>query len=256
MKHLVIPDSHARPDVSNERFDWLGQLIVDRQPNTVIQIGDFADFKSLCSYENKTLSAEGWYLADDMACAQDALARIMRPIIEYNRRRKWSKHKQYWPRLVFLEGNHEWRIERAVQQDPRLYKSISVHQIGFSDYYWEVYRYQDPVIIDGIMYNHNFPSGNGRPISSKHQAHALLDKYHMSCTQGHTHFRDFYEDVTGEGKRILGLVAGCYFDHYEEYAGALNNAGWWRGCVMKHDVVEGQYEPEFLSMDSIQKEYK
>jgi len=254
-QHLVIPDCHARPDVSNERFDWLGELIVDRQPDTVIQIGDFADMKSLCSYENKTLSSEGRRYTEDIDAANDALDRLMAPLLEYNNKRKWSKHKQYWPRLLFLEGNHGWRIERARQEDPRMADTIGIHDIKFKKHGWEVYRYQHPVVIDGVMYSHNFPAGNGRPISGKHLAHSLIAKHHMSCTQGHTHFRDLHEEVAGSGQRIIGLVAGCYFDHVEEYAGPLMNEGWWRGVVLKHDVDEGEYEPEFISLDYIRRKY-
>ena len=47
--HLIIPDGHTHPDYNNDRFTWLGKLIVDLQPEVVVNIGDMADMASLCS---------------------------------------------------------------------------------------------------------------------------------------------------------------------------------------------------------------
>ena len=57
--HLVIPDSHAHPDYSNERYDWLAELILDIKPDVVIDIGDWFDMPSLCSYDRGTKGFEG-----------------------------------------------------------------------------------------------------------------------------------------------------------------------------------------------------
>ena len=36
---LVFSCAHTAPEVSNERFDWLGQYIADEKPDMVIDSG-------------------------------------------------------------------------------------------------------------------------------------------------------------------------------------------------------------------------
>lgn len=56
---LVIPDAHASPKHNNSRFDILGKFILDRQPDIIVNIGDFADMEALCSYDKGKASFEG-----------------------------------------------------------------------------------------------------------------------------------------------------------------------------------------------------
>jgi hypothetical protein len=38
---LILPDSHADPTQPNDRFDWFGNMILERAPDIVVNIGDF-----------------------------------------------------------------------------------------------------------------------------------------------------------------------------------------------------------------------
>ena len=71
-KILIVGDTHAHPNHSNERFTWLGRYIVDSKPDKVVQIGDFADMPSLCSYDKGRRSFEGRRYNKDIAAAIDA----------------------------------------------------------------------------------------------------------------------------------------------------------------------------------------
>ena len=46
-KHLVIPDCQVKSDVPLENLEWIGRYIVDKKPDVIINIGDFADMPSL-----------------------------------------------------------------------------------------------------------------------------------------------------------------------------------------------------------------
>ena len=50
---VVYTCAHADPEVSNERFTWLGEMIYDIKPDYVIDLGDGADMRSLNSYDTK-----------------------------------------------------------------------------------------------------------------------------------------------------------------------------------------------------------
>ena len=82
----------------------------------------------------------------------------------------------------------------------------------------------------------------------------FFNKGHGSATAGDLHLLS-YEVQTGiGGRRIQGLVAGCYQDHDADWAGEANRL-WWRGVVIKRNVSDGNYDPEFVSIDRIKKVY-
>ena len=127
--HLIIPDSHAHPDHNNDRFEWLGKLIMDVKPDVVVNIGDMADMPSLSTYDRGTKGFEGRRYKKDVDSVLDAQERMFEPI---------KKAKKKKPRFVMCEGNHENRINRAVSSDPILDGTISVADLGYTKYGWEV----------------------------------------------------------------------------------------------------------------------
>lgn len=250
--HLVIPDSHAHPDFPNDRFTWLGKLIVDIKPDVVIDIGDMADMASLCSYDKGNLSSEGRRYVDDINIYRDANNRILTEIKDYNKK---SKKKAYKPRMVKLRGNHEHRIIRAADKDPAMFGKISLHDLQDEKMGWEVYDFLVPVVIDGITYCHYFVSGvMGKPIGGIAPARMLLNKGSISATQGHSHLFDYSEATRFDGQRIQGLVCGCYIDYHADYAGQANKM-WRSGVVIKRHVKNGTYDMEFISIDRIRGMY-
>lgn len=250
--HLVIPDAHAHPDYHNNRFNWLGKLVADVKPDVVVCLGDWADMPSLCSYDKGTKGYEGRRYVKDLAAAHDAQERFFHEI---------KKHKKKLPRFVMLEGNHEHRIERAISADAaHLDGIISNDDLGYEDYGWEYVRYDGAtpgvVDIDGVAYAHFFTSGiMNRPIGGVHPAAAVIQKQFQSCTQGHAHVADFAIRTRADGRHIMGCLAGVYQDYDADFAGVANRL-WWRGVVHKRDVSRGVYDPNFISMHTIKKEYR
>ena len=98
--HLVIPDQHAHPDYNNDRFEWLGKLIVDLKPDTVINLGDMADMPSLCTYDKGTKGFEGRRYKKDIEAALDAQERMFTPI---------QKAKKKKPRFVNYKKFYDTR---------------------------------------------------------------------------------------------------------------------------------------------------
>jgi hypothetical protein len=253
--HLVIPDAHDRPDHDKKRFDWLGQYIVKHQPDIIICLGDFTDLPSLCTYDLGKKSHEGKRYQLDLKSTHQAMRRLLRPLKEYNAIRVERKEKKYKPRMVMLLGNHENRINRAVEVQAILEGTMSVNDLGYEKFGWEVIPFLDVIEIDRIAYSHYFVSGvMSRPISGDNPARAHILKQHVSCTAGHSHLRDFACAVNAFGETINCLIAGCFTDHDHDYAGPANKL-WWRGIVMKRNVSNGDYDPEFISMTTLKEEY-
>lgn len=202
--HCVIPDVQIRDGDDTKFLSRIGQYIVDKKPDVVIQIGDFADMPSLSSYDVGKKSFEGRRYIKDIDAATEAMKALLGPIKDYNNKAKKNKEKLYKPKLVLTLGNHEQRIIRAVENDPKLEGLISVNDLPYED--WEVIPYLEIKNIDGINYSHFFTSGvMGRPISN---AKLLLQKKHQSCVQGHVQTLDIATDYRADGTPIIGLFAG------------------------------------------------
>lgn len=248
--HLVIPDGHAHPDFHNKRAEWLGALIADVKPDVVINIGDVADMPSLSSYDKGTKGFIGRSYKRDVEAAVDFEDRC------------WSvvKHqKKRLPLRVKLHGNHEQRIGRVIASATEFQGIVSYDDLQEKHYYDEVIPYDGctPGIYncDGISYAHYHTSGvMGRAISGEHPAYQLITKKFGSCTQGHVHTADLSIRTNKDSRKILGCVVGVYQDYISDWAGVINNL-WWRGVVVKRNVEDGVYDPEFISLDRIKKEY-
>ena len=250
--HLVIPDTQVKAGVRLDHLDWVGKLIVDRRPEVIVHLGDHADMESLCSYDKGKKSFEGRRYKRDIESAKEGMRRILGPMCELNRRLRNTKHRQYKPRLVLTLGNHEDRISRAIEYQPELEGVIGIGDLEYRQFGWEVVPYLLPIEIGGVFYSHYFSNKlTGRPHPN---SRLMLAREHVSCTQGHVQVKDYEVQYTGDGRRLQGLRAGAFYLHNEEYKGAQGNHHW-RGVIYKHDVDNGQYDPEFISIERLQREY-
>lgn len=251
---IVFSCAHSSPDVPNDRFDWLGKLLYDVKPDYVIDLGDIADMKSLNSFDTRyPQQIVNQNYEKDIKHYLDSQERIRHPF-------KANKKKK--PYFIGIEGNHENRIKKAISHDPRLEGpsyGISFSHLETKSFYDEYHEYENsaPAIIDvdGVDYSHFFSSGSlGKPISAKHHGLAILDKRRRSATCGHAHTRNIhFLDGVGGGSHI-GLLAGCFKGREEPWAGQANRS-WWSGVIIKRDIDNGIYDPEFVSLARLRKAY-
>lgn len=249
--HLVIPDPHSHWEHDNVRASLLSNLISDLRPDVVVNLGDQWDMPSLSSYDKGLRSFQGRTYSADIASGCEFSDRLWGPI---------KRRKKKLPLRVFLHGNHENRIEKALQLSPELEGTISFNDLCLSDFYDIVVPYSGkntPGIIelDGITYAHYLISGiMGRPIGGEHPAYTLISKGFTSCTVAHSHLLDYCIRTRPDGSRAMGLVAGCFVDYQSDWAGESQKL-WWPGVVFCRNLEQGQYDPQFISLAALRKEY-
>ena len=252
MKHLIIPDTQVKPGVELGYLEWIGKYIVEKKPDVLIQIGDFADMPSLSSYDIGKKSFEGRRYKDDIEVAIKAMKILLKPLKDYNAKQTKKKKKQYKPRMVLTLGNHEQRINRATENDPKLYGTLSIDDLRYAEAGWEVFDFLDIVVINGVVYTHYLTSGvMGRPIGT---ASAMVSKTHQSCVVGHQQGRQVAYGKRADGTNITCIIAGSCYLHDEEYMGSQGNDHW-RGLVMLHEVNDGQFDEMFVSLDYLRQKY-
>lgn len=244
--HMVIPDVQAKPNVEHDHLEWIANYALEKRPDVIIQIGDWADMPSLSLYDKGKRCYEGRRYVKDIEAANYSLERFERQLEDYNRS---HPETPYNPRKVLTYGNHEFRIDRATQLDASLDGKLTLEDLDFERRGWETHNFLEVVTIDGIEYSHYFISGAmGRPVSS---AAALLKARGSSATMGHVQRMDVsYHPQTQQ----IGLFAGVCYTHNEDYLGPQGNSCP-RQILLKHEVDEGRYDLMAVSLRFLKKRY-
>lgn len=252
MKHLVISDVQAKPDVDFTYLNNIGKYILEKRPDVIVCIGDFADMPSLSSYDVGKKSFEGRRYCADIDASHYAMNALMEPISTYNMSQRRKKKAPYKPRMVMTLGNHENRINRAINDDPKLDGVLSTNDLKYEEYGWEVHPFLEVVIIDGVAYSHYFVTGvAGRAAGT---AAAQLRKTNMSCFAGHQQGKQIAYASRADGSTITSIISGSCYEHDEDYMGPQGNKHW-RGFWVLHDVNDGTFDEMPVSLDYLKKKY-
>lgn len=254
--HVVIPDTQAKPGVPTDHLNWIGMFIVEEYKDTpvkIIHLGDHADMPSLSMYDKGKKAMEGRRYVEDIKAANDAWDVLDSPFKKLNQQRKISKHKAWKPERYILLGNHEDRINRAVNSDAQLEEVISTNDLNYARTGWKVIPFLDILWLDGVGYSHYFYNPmSGKPLGGNIEAR--LRSIGHTFTMGHQQTLAYGLRFVA-GKSQHGLVAGACYLHDEDYKGPQGNAHW-RGIVVKHEVRDGSYDPMFVSLNYLCLRYE
>jgi hypothetical protein len=252
VKILVLPDVQAKPGNDFTYLRRIGQYMVDKKPDVVVCLGDLADMESLSSWDRGKKSFEGRRYKRDIEAAHEAQAAFLSPLQEFNERAKRNKEKQYHPRKVLTLGNHEHRTSRAIEDDAKLDGILSLDDLKYKEFGWEVYPFLEVVVIECVAFSHYFITGvAGRAAST---AAAQLRKTNMSCVAGHQQGKQIAYASRADGSTITSIITGSCYEHEETYLGRQGNKHY-RGLVMLHEVKNGAFDEMWLSLDYINQRY-
>lgn len=238
--HCVIPDVQVGPDTPTQHLTWIGNYIAEKRPDVVVQIGDFNDVPSFNLYNVGKVDSEGTRYADDIQAGKDAMGKLVAP---------FRSIRGYKPSMHLTLGNHEYRIIREAEANPRLLKTISIDDLGYEKFGWKVHPFLKIVKIDGIEYVHYFTSGaKGLAVTS---AAAILRERHSSGIMGHNQYTDIA--IHKKSGHIAMMVGACY-THEEKYLGNQGNT-YRRQIVMLHEVRNGIFDPMLVSLNFLKQKY-
>jgi hypothetical protein len=243
--HIFIPDTQVRPGVPTVHLEWAGSYIAekfgDREDVKLIVAGDWWDMAALSSYDVGTARMEGARVAEDILCGNEAFSRFDSLL---PKKKSWEYH--------FLHGNHEDRITRAVNANAQLDGLLGLHLLDTKDF--ERHEFKEPVWLDGICYSHFFYNWNSsRPYAGANLETRIKTVGH-SFSMGHQQGLKWGRVDTVAGAHI-GLVAGSFYLHDEEYRGPQAQDHW-RGFVVCNEVQSGGYDPMMISMDYLCRHFE
>jgi len=232
MKIVVIPDTQVRPGVPLDHLYAANNYIKDIQPDIVLHLGDHWDLPSISSHESMVNHAfEKRSLKADIEWGNEGLR-----ILDHKLPKSVRK--------IFLDGNHENRLDRLWKEHPVLKNSID---LDYGD--WEVYQFLEVLELDRINFSHYFYHPmNGRAITG--QVANMLNRLGFSFVQGHRQELSFGRKDLNNGTSIVGLVAGAFYMHEEGYKGPQGNDHW-RGIVVLDTLGNGDADLTTISLSRL-----
>lgn len=240
----VIPDTQSKEGVKNPLIPIAHHINYIR-PSKVIHMGDHWDMPSLSQYDKGKRSHRVRTYLNDIQSGDEAMQTFWKGL-----KRLWPNHRQECE-FIFLKGNHEERIQRALEYGPyELVDLINEHLPDLSLWhrvipFLSVYKHE------GIEFSHYFQNpGNGKAISTARQ---LLMKRHVSCVAGHKQGFDYAEMGLGSDKMIQALIVGSCYYHKEEYMGQNNNH--FRGSIVLKNIREGTFDFSRFSLKALTERY-
>lgn len=257
----MIPDTQVKPGVPLDHLEWIGQYIVDKQPDVIVHIGDHYDMESLSSWDKGKKSFEGRRYQADIEAGNKGLEVLEAPIDAFNDRQRLNRKKQYLPQKHWTLGNHEHRADRCAEDFAEFDGIIGTQQMRdfWEDRQWNCHDYQNVIEIDGVWYTHFVANPmSGRPLGG--MAETRLKTVGNSFSMGHQQLLAYAVRYVGPRSQHALIAGSCYL-HDENYKGPrtqdsmMSGNHHWRGIIMKHEVRHGSYDPMFVSLDYLCRRY-
>jgi predicted phosphodiesterase len=241
-KVLVIGDAHVDEVQSLDRFDLANRLIKRERPDVLVIIGDFLSLNCLSAWDrNKRLAMEGLRYIEEIQAGNVALDKLLAGTSKKMRK-------------IFVEGNHEDRLDRYLELDPTFHgyvgiaKDLRLVQRGF-----EFIPFKGVAYVRGVGFTHIPIAGNGKAVGNPNVAQKALKLFHHSVVFGHTHTLDHAaEHRHGAPHLNQALSVGCFFEHVDDYA-LGSKTDYWRGLVMLEVYSENRFDVRTYSLGRLER---
>jgi len=259
MKIFIIPDTQVKPGVPLEHLTAAGNYIADKEPDVIVHMGDHWDMPSLSVFTKKgSMEWEGLRYRDDIEAGKEGMETLLAPLWAKQRKLVVGHRPRYYPRMVYLTGNHDpaVRCKRFIENDPRLEGMMSGDDAEVQKFGWEEHPFLSIVKIGGIGFSHYFVNPHSAidsPLGG--QIDTMIKNNGFSFVQGHTQGLKMGKHYLADGSCRVGIAAGSFYQHDEDYKGPQGNTTHWRGCIMLNEVKDGGGDIAELSMNYLMKEW-
>lgn len=217
-KWLVVPDLQWRlkgPGMDERAMSALLKYARDNYWYGCLQLGDAMDWDWLSKYteaDRKAQENQRWN--KEYEGFNKFLDKFQAAI----------RHKNPDAKIVIIQGNHDWRVQNAINKNPSLEGSMEMElKLHFQDRkieFWKYWEHKRPYKIGKALFIH------GQYTNDAHaKKHAL--NYNKNLFYGHTHDRQLYSK-TIMGKTIQAESLGTLSRYDLSYMG--NKPSNWSQC--------------------------
>lgn len=243
VKVMFISDTQVKEGVCINHIKALGNYLQEHKMDYIVHIGDHWDMPSLSTHDTPgSMEWEGRRYAKDINSGLFALEHIK---------------NQRGVKKIFCMGNHENRINRAINNDPRLIGCMGTDDLRLKALGWDAKEFLEIVNIGGVRFSHYFVNPHSRVKSSiSGSMDTMLKNLGFSFAMGHAQELKFARHNLPDGTVRQGLVCGSFYSHDENYMGRQGNKCHWRGVIQMNELQNGAYDPCFLSLEYLVKNYR
>ncbi len=229
---LVIPDMQV-PYEDKESVAAVEKYMADVRYDEVIILGDFLDLDCISSHNAKNLRAiEGKSIQADYDYANALLDRWQRIVRKRNPDARW----------VLLEGNHEYRAERYLDEHPQLRglleveRGLRLKERGFK---WvRCYAKGEVYKLGKAHFHHGLYCGSNH-------ARKMVENFGVNIFYGHTHdVIEWPKTTYGEDSTIIGKSLGCLCGPQPYMNGRPDN---WQQAVTDFFFTDDGFFNHFVS---------
>lgn len=256
MKVLAIGDCHVSDDEDLSRFNLLSDFIVDKQPDQIIFMGDFATLDVLSFFDkDKRKRMEGKRYKSEINACNKALDITFYKLNQLQDRQKANKSKIYRPKVVYLFGNHEFRISRYLDYDPTFDELVGIEtDLKLKERNIQTVPYREYYYVNGVAFTH-IPFNKMKEICGINITRKASQVLYGSCVFSHVHSMEV-ENFKRHGQDDLQqiLSVGCFFEKHEDYVhGRITE--YWKGLCLLDIWKEGRFDVETYSIERLKQMY-
>ena len=254
---LCIGDAHSAPEVSSDRFLWIGRYAhewgnLHSEENTaIVQIGDLLSFDSLCRFEgNETVQGRlKPSFEQDIEAGHRDLSELDKGLQGFTPK---EKH-------VTL-GNHEDRVISFTNRNPEVFGVFT----GMWDnlmmtHNWTYSPFGNIWYLGGVGFTHYPLTTLGKPFGGKTALQRACNDLVHDLVVGHDHKAQHIRMPkigTNQSVQILGLGCSLPHGHLEKYVKHDQLSGWSYGIyevLIDHGKIQSA---KHISMLELEERYK
>lgn len=248
---LVIGDLHQDPRHPH-RLDvltWIARHASEHRYERIIQIGDWSSWDSVNQHDDNRSAA---------ARLKPTIRQDLENLLQSHQAFRRGMSEDYRPKLDFLLGNHEHRLERFENANPESQGTYTLSRDEtFAQFGWRCRPYGELFYVEGVGFTHHPTNGAGRAYGGKTGPQRAANESTVPVVSGHTHRRQVHDSPKIGPTDVISMVeVGCALPWGEVEAYAKHGlTGWWYGVVPM--TVQGGVitDLSFVSMLSLRDRY-
>lgn len=204
---IVTPDFHA-PSEDRAAEDAVEQYVFDNRFDEWVDLGDFLDLDFISRHnKGKARLNAGKLLSEHYAYGREVLDRRLHCLKNNNKKAQ----------LTLLEGNHDYRVEALLDEQPELEGLIEIEPgLGLKERGIQWIRCWR----DGTIYKIGKAGYTHGQYTSTYHARKMAENYCCNIFYGHVHDVQSYSKVMhGLDEVVVGQSLGCLCRLDQDYIG-------------------------------------
>lgn len=221
-KILAVPDAHI-PFEDKRAVKLCKAVARQYKPDIIVVLGDFIDCLSISAHSRSNLRALN--LKKEIEGAA----------------RQLDEFRQLADKLVFLEGNHCFRLDRYLAtRAPELFGLVTIPELLDIDKS-EFHPYRS-VYKQGLThFSHDYG------YAGKGATRQAMEAYGGSIVQGHTHRSEIVYDRNLRGEGHFGMSCGWLGSYKDiDYLHSAQTRAWTHGCGLIDQDASGRSFASFV----------